>query len=236
MAKTPTRFPKGVTNAAPDSALYKFGLPDPTSWLVFFDDFFQYQASNWVVSTTEGGAGSASEVLQDEDGGILRITNDNADNDSDYLQWSGGKTSVTEFIRIEAGRQLMFKARFRIDDPSLASWVIGVQERDTSPLTNADGIYFKGTDENIGVFLRGGSTEQEITVGALEDDVYTELAFYYDGKKDVEVYINDAFVALGDATAVLAAEEEKTISFGLQNNSAAARRMDVDYILMAKER
>ena len=83
-------YTNGVSTAASTSTLASFGMPDPSLWQIFFNDFqnlIDIDATNkWVLTTIEAGAGSATEVINDAANGELLITNDNADNDSDFYQ------------------------------------------------------------------------------------------------------------------------------------------------------
>src|SRR5688500_1063539 len=86
---TPARFPSGVTTVESTDPLGQFGLPDPTKWHTYFNDFDTFVAGDWTITTTEAGAGSATEALTDADGGVLLVTNDAADNDADFFQKVG---------------------------------------------------------------------------------------------------------------------------------------------------
>ena len=48
---------------------------DPNDFCEFVDDFHGYTATDWVITTTEAGTGSATEVVQDESFGVLKLTN-----------------------------------------------------------------------------------------------------------------------------------------------------------------
>ena len=76
-----THFTSGVTNVTADSTFGKVKAPDPTKYHMYHNDFDTYLASDWTITTTEGGSGNASEALGDGDGGLLVITNDDADDD-----------------------------------------------------------------------------------------------------------------------------------------------------------
>ena len=102
-----THFTSGVTNVSGSSTLGKLKMPAPAKYHVYHNDFDTYLASDWTITTTEGGSGNASEALGDGDGGLLVITNDDADNDNDFLQL------VKEGFKFESGKQLAFNARFR---------------------------------------------------------------------------------------------------------------------------
>jgi len=64
-----TNFDSGITNAPKASTAGNLGHLDPTQWHTYFNDFDTYVAGEWTITTTEGGAGSATEALADVDGG-----------------------------------------------------------------------------------------------------------------------------------------------------------------------
>ena len=74
-----THFTSGVTNVATGGTGEKLKLPDPIKYHVYHEDFDKYTASDWVITTTEAGGGDATEALGDGDGGLLVVTNDDAD-------------------------------------------------------------------------------------------------------------------------------------------------------------
>ena len=135
-----THFTSGVTNVGADSTLGKVKAPAPHKYHSYFNDFDTYLASDWTITTTEGGSGNASEALTDGDGGLLLITNDDADNDHDFFQL------VKEGFKYETGKQLAFNIRFKTSDATQSDIVAGLQLTDTTPLDVTDGIFFLKAD------------------------------------------------------------------------------------------
>lgn len=228
---TPVRFPNGVTNAAPTSLTGNLIGPDPTKMQVFFNDFDRYAAADWVITTTELGASSATEALTDEGGGVLLITNDAADNDNDFFQ------TVGELFTFTAGKKLFFKARFKTSDATQSDIVMGLQVRDTSPLAVSDGVYFMKDDgdTNLDFYVTGSSSSTTATaVSTLADATYVVVGFYYNGVDEVQYFVDD--VKLGTLATTNLPTTELTVSFGIQNGEAVAKTMSVDYIFVAKER
>lgn len=207
-------------------------LPDPTTMHIWFDDFDGYTAGDWVITTTEAGAGDATEAVADADGGVLVITNDAADNDADFFQWA------KETFKFVAGKKLWFKARCKISDATQSDFVIGLQIRDTTPLAVSDGVYMMKDDgdANLDCYVTKDSTS---TTGAaastLTSDTYAVLGFYYNGVDAVEFYKDNVLISKL-ATTNLPDDEEMTISFGIQNGEAVAKILSLDYLLVAKER
>ncbi|RJQ53487.1 MAG: hypothetical protein C4521_07515 [Actinobacteria bacterium] len=230
----PARFPSGVTNVTPTNPLGMFGMPDPTQWHVFFDDFDRFVAADWTITTTEGTPGNATEALADADGGVLLITNDAVDDNADFFQ------KVGESFLLAAGKRAFFKARFKVSDATQSDFVIGLQVTDTSPLDATDGIYFMKDDgdANLDIYCRKDATTGSTSATAIAtvaDDTYLKVAWYYDGSGNLQYFVDDVHKGTLDASSYLP-DTELTISFGIQNGEAVAKSMSVDYIFAAIER
>lgn len=222
-----------------ETHLYQSGPPDPIKYHVWFDDFDSYAAGDWVITTTEDGAGSATEAVGDIDGGALVITNDAADDDADFLQWAGGSGGAIESFKFESGKELWFKCRFKVSDATQSDFVIGLQITDTTPLAVTDGVYFRKDDGDTNldhVIVKDSTATTSSAVHTMADDTYITCGFYYDGDSGIDVWVNDASVAAEVATTNLPDDEELTISFGIQNGEAVAKSMTIDYISVVKER
>lgn len=228
----PARFPNGVTDNAANDPLRMMGQMDPTNFHTYFNDFDHFNASDWTITTTEAGAGSATEALTNADGGVLLITNDDADNDNDWLQ------KVGESFKFESGKKLFFKSRFKISDATQSQIIMGLQITDTSPTVVTDGVYFETGDDvaTMDFYVEKNSTATTASsIATLADNTYITVGFYYNGVDAVE-YSTDGVKRGELATTNLPDDEELTISFGIQNGEAAAKTMSVDYIFVAKER
>lgn len=228
----PVRFPNGVTTVTSSNPLGQFGMPDPTEWHVWFDDFDKYTAGDWTITTTELGVGSASEAASSADGGVLVITNDAADDDADFFQWP------VETFKFVSGKRLFFKTRFKVSDATQSDFVIGLQITDTTPLAVSDGVFWRKDDgdANLDFIVVKNSTETAATAASTAaNDTWMTLAFAYDGKSAITYYKDD--VKLGtSAITNMPDDEELTVSFGIQNGEAVAKVMSVDYIFVASER
>jgi hypothetical protein len=242
MAK-PVRYPQGVSSAAKASVYSKpvlWDMPalDPTKLSMYFEDFQNSGTAttavttNFIITTTEAGAGSASEVITDADGGVLLVTNDAADNDADFFQ------TVGELFKFVAGKQLWFKARFKVSDATQSDFVMGLQIRDTTPLDVTDGVFFMKDDGDASLDFhveKNNTATSASAIATVVADTYFTVGFHYDGAAAVNYYVDD--VLLGSSvTTNLPDDEEMTVSFGIQNGEAVAKTMSVDYILVAKER
>jgi hypothetical protein len=230
-----TSLVNGLNNVADNSIMKQFGMMDPTKWHTYFEDFDRFAAAEWTITTTEGGSGSATEALTDADGGVLLITNDDLDNDADFFQ------KVGESFKMEAGKRAFFKARFKVSNATQSDFVIGLQVTDTTPLDVTDGIYFRKDDDDAlldVVCRKDASTGSTSATGihTVVDDTYLTVAWYYDGVDKLYYAVNDVILGTLSAAAAYLPDTELTVSFGIQNGSAGAKTMSVDYIFASKER
>ena len=228
-----THFTSGVTNVSSDGTLGKLKAPAPHKYHSYFNDFDTYLASDWTITTTEAGTGSATEALADGDGGVLLVTNAAGDNDHDFFQL------VKEGFKYESGKQLAFHVRFKTNDATQSDIVAGLQLTDTTPLDVTDGIFFLKSDgaATISFIVEKDSTQSTLTLpNSLADDTFMTLGFVYDPiDQKFHVYQNN--VLAGTVVSTNAPDDEElTVSFGIQNGAAAAKTLSVDYIGAHKER
>lgn len=227
-----TRFPNGVTTAKKTDPMGDFILPDPTKAHIYMEDFDYFTAADWVITTVEAGAGAATEALVDEDGGVLLITNDNADNDSDFFN------KVGESYTFETGKKLWFESRFKTNNATDTDIVMGLQITDTTPLDVSDGVFFIKADNATSVdFLveKNNTATTTSGVATVANGAYIRLGFVWDGIDSIGIYVDGVRVGTS-ATTNLPDDEVMTVSFGIQNGEAAGQMMSVDYIMVAKER
>ena len=228
-----THFTSGVTNVGTDSTLGKLKAPAPHKYHQYFNDFDTYLASDWTITTTEDGTGSASEALADGDGGVLLVTNAAGDNDHDFFQL------VKEGFKFESGKQIGFHIRFKTNDATQSDIVAGLQLTDTTPLDVTDGIFFLKSDgaATISFIVEKDSTQSTLTLpNSLADDTFMTLGFIYD-PKDQKFHVFQNNVLAGTVVSTNAPDDEElTAFFGIQNGAAAAKTLSVDYVGAYKER
>jgi len=229
----PTHFTNGVSNVTQGHPLYEFGMPDPTKWVTYFNDFNTYAAGDWTITTTEAGTGSATEAVTDMAGGALLLTNAAGDDDNDFLNLTG------ESFQYSASKKMFFRARFKISDATQSDFVMGLQITDTTPLAVTDGIYFTKADASAAasfVVTKDSTATTEAAVATIADDTLVTLAFSYDPQSGkFKVYADDSKVA--EVVNTNAPDDELlTVSFGIQNGEAAVKTMTLDYVFAAVER
>ena len=204
-----------------------FPLGTKEDYYEWFDDFHSYAAADWTITTTEAGAGDATEAVGNLAGGVLVLTNDAADNDADFLQYT------KETFKFVSGKVLRFQSRFKVSDATESDFVMGLQITDTTPLAVTDGIYFRKDDGDalLDFVVIKDSTATTITgAHTMVNDTWVTVEFYYDGSgSDIDVFIDGVSVGAAALTNV-PDDEELTISFGIQNGEAVAKVMSVDFI------
>jgi len=234
---TTTNFPNGATNNTAQNTLGQMVIQDPSKAHTYFNDFDSYLPSEWTITTTEVGAGSATEALTDADGGVLLLTNAADDNDADFFN------KVGESFLMAAGKPAFFKARLKVSDATQSDFVIGLQITDTTPLAVTDGIFFRKDDGDAFldfVVMKNSAATTATGIATVADDTYLTVGFYYDGIDKIEYFAgtdskNPTFLGRS-VTTNLPDDEELTISFGIQNGEAVAKTMSIDYIFASKER
>lgn len=201
------------------------------SFLAYENDFLTYVAADWAVTT----AGSGTIVLADAIGGQVLLTNSAADNDALWLQL--GVSTNGESVAFQAGKKTWFDIRFKVDNV-LADTMCGLYVTDTTPEGGvAAGVFFRRltTATALDLVIENSSTETVVTTGiTMANDTFVNVGFYYDGAR---LFYTQNRRILGEATVLTnLPSTELRLSFGVQNGTAAARSMTVDWIGVASER
>ena len=208
----------------PDYVSYFNDFKDPGNDLDVTND--------WTVTTTEAGAGSATEAITaGARAGELAITNDDADNDLDSIQHKNESWSLT------SGKKLWFETRIKIEDADTEDAFIGLAITDTTPLDASDAVGFRveTTDASLQCeCTKNSTTTQKDSEQDLSDDTYVKLGIYYNGSSTVYFYVDRTLVATIETN--LPDDENLCITFHHQNGDAAADAMTIDYVKVVMER
>ncbi len=238
-----THFKGPLNNAFADGArlgtrewFQKLPIGQEPDLIVYFNDFIKqtdYDTNDWTITTTEAGAGDATEAIAaDEIGGALLITNDAADDDNDQLQL------VQDNWKLAAGKRLWFEARLKISDATQADLFVGLATTDTTLIAGTtDSVSFRKADGSTALsFVTEDNTTETTTssVATVAADTYMKLGFYWDGVNTVRAFVNRSLVATH--TSNIEQTNKMAISLALQNGEAVAKTMTVDYIYAAQER
>ncbi len=207
--------------------------PSDQTYYMYHNDFFTYNSGDWTITTTEAGSGNASEAVTSSAGGALLITNDDADNDLDFLQLKG------EGFKLSTSKNAYFSARFKVNDVDQSDFVMGLGITDTTPLDTTDGVFFISADGDAGLdFLveKDNTATTTEDVATMADDTFITTTFFIDKNASKVFYSIDNADPVGVVNTNLPDDEELTISFGIQNGEASAQTMTIDYVVAAVER
>jgi hypothetical protein len=232
---SPKRYSNGVSNVDAGKTMSQYPALDPTLTYGYFNDFFQYAATDWVLTTAEAGAGSATEAIaDDETGGVLTVTNAGGNGDHDNFQLSkDGGTNDSESFLFATGKKAWFKTRFKSNDGDKVHLFIGLHITNTDPVNAAptDGVYFESTGGAVSFVVRkNASSTTEASIATLGDDTFVSLGFYWDGVNKFHVFINDVEHTATVGSGTLPDDEYLAVSFGVENEEAATNTLEIDYI------
>ena len=232
-SQTPTRWPNGLTNAAPANlVLHKYPLPfemkDVTQW---WSDFDRYRSADWTVTTV--GTGTVAEIAGV--GGLIRLATSAGATDAIYMD------KVGEQFQFVTGAQVWFQGRFRVSDAVNTELVGGLQITDTAPMAVSDGVYFHKPSGAARLFLVQVSAATGLTTTTdtgvdVASNAFATAGYFYDANGTVFWAIKDTNgVVVGDGSAPANLPTVTlTPSLGILNAAAAIHDLDIDYVFVAQ--
>lgn len=201
-------------------------LQDPSIAHIYRNHFQDYAPADWTITTTEDGAGDATEAIADELGGVLLITNDAGANDSDELQ------RVGETFQLVANKPAWVEAGFKINDATQSIFLFGLCITDTTLIDGmTDGVYLRSDDGDaiLDWHVMKDSSETTGSTGVTLSDggwFRPGLKLLADGS--IEIWVNGRIVAA--STTNVPDDELLRLSMALQNGEAVAKTLSADYI------
>jgi hypothetical protein len=236
----PSRFPNGVGNVARRDTFGMLGQPDHMRYHAYENDFDRYGATEWTVTLV----GTGTAALTNADGGELLVSTTAGATDSVQLQKLG------ESFLMEPGKPAFFKCRLKMSDTNLCALAIGLQVTTAAPLNPTQGVYFvkaSGSTNLTGVVRQnaGALSLSTGTLASLVNATYYTLGFVYDGKTEVQFYVNDiqagSLPGTPNATGVASIVPflpNTTLApcFAIVNGAAATKTLNLDYISALKFR
>jgi hypothetical protein len=208
---------------------------DSNAFATLFTDFFNYRVAEWVVTNV----GANTEALTPGPGGQLLITNAAADNDLTQLQWAGDAGAGAETFKYVAGKKLQFTCRFKLSRVD-GDFFAGLYITDADPVGGvSDGIFFRKLAAEAGLSLVVEKNASESTVEVITTlvaDTWYIVEFYYDGEDDkIKAYVDRT--GAGSVPLTNAPDDEDlALAIAVQNGSANASTMTVDFIGAQQER
>jgi hypothetical protein len=247
--QVPARFPSGLSTAVRNTVFGNLPVPNPFAPHIYANDFDDYLASEWTVTTA--GAGATAKIAGN--GGLVTQTTNGGGTDP---QHNLKPYASFQFI---AGTQLWFAWAGTIT--TLSSILqVGLQAGGTA-FAPVDGVYFTKATGTGAINLVMRTAGVSITVAAIATAVAATrlaLGFYYDGRATPTLYafsstVSPAIVAFGvpyftggDIVTSVGAQAPVNTTltlpsvvlapgFGITEGAAAAEVLTTDYIMAAND-
>jgi hypothetical protein len=212
----------------------------------FASDFHHYPgpaaggtAGGWIATDN---AGAATIGLADAINGILRLQTNTTENDDAELQLLG------ESFKYISGKRLWCAARLAVSDADDMEAAFGLVITDTDIIGGVtDGLHFRKTETgtDFTFVVEKDSTETTQACGlTLTDGDFVVLGFYVDPLGNIFMFAEHDTIAgsavLHTGTNVANTNapdnEELRLSFACETGGAAAKTLDVDWVVAAQER
>lgn len=212
---------------------YQFGRPGVyANW---FDDFFEYTAGDWTITTVETGSGNATEQLVDFANGVLRITTDNTDAGGDLDSLQLGAESFLPASTKDIYCELRVSMTGTVAGTALT---YGLVVTDTTAFAHTDGIVFKKDDGDAALDFSttaSSTASTDAAIATVVSGTYMKLGFRVKGTTSVEYWVNDSQV--GEfSTNIPTTEMRPTIYIANTGDTVSTYYTDVDYFTCAQER
>ena len=239
----PTRYLSGVSTQSVTQSLGNFPLPNPSAVYLRFDDFNQYRAADWTV-TTGANAGTAASV--NGPGGLIALTTA-AVSTADYEHLNAAPLDIT----FNYGQQVWHTTQLKISEIVTSSFFTGIIAGAPGPtIAPTDGIYLRKLSgvSTIDLVLVKASISTVVTLPAIYKDsngvlqpvltanTNVKLGFYFNGKDTVSAFVNDYMTGSQTILTNLPVGILLSQAMGLVNGSAVAKTLTVDWALSSQDR
>ena len=193
---------------------YEFGVPG--KYAEYREDFLYYRAADWTV-TDVGANTRALATTAPTVGGVLLITLANADDNLTSMQKVGHSFVPTP------GSTIWYEVCFQALEATQCDWLFGLVISDTSPLANAEGVYFRKDDGDTNIDCESNISTSASTltgVATFAADTYERLGFKITGTSKVEFYRNG--VKVGEVTSRIPTAPLRPTLYFQDGDTAAA--------------
>lgn len=218
----------------------------PKDYVIYFDDFYEYDATATVgnyVAVSDGG----TIAPIDSKGGALSIATGTVDNDESYV------SSIAEDFLFETDKKLWFECRFSLTEAATdkANFIIGLSDtvgantlvdNGAGPAASYDGVVFFKVDGGTVFQFESSNAASQVTSSDVGDFVSAtnyRVGFLYDYNDGVTAkvtpYIDGVQAGLAHDLTI-SGLAEMHILLGVKAGSAAAETLVVDYVHVVQER
>lgn len=207
---TPTRYPQGISNAAPWQFFANMGLPNPFFYHSFSDDFdtAPVVATGWTPSGT-GTAPAGSPA----DGGTVVLTTTAVAAEFESLQ----RTLAT--FQPVAGKKSYFVTRVALSDVTNAALIAGFfPSGSTTPFTNpANGVWVSKASGSLQLVLNVANNSVVTST-----NFPTSIGFTLTNAVSFDIGIHVTAGANGLGAAINASVAPNLVAFGPQSGTGTA--------------
>lgn len=238
-----SRLTQGLSIQPKGQLLGELPLPNPVRLHGYFNDFDQYVAGDWTVTTTTG-----TSALVAANGGVLRQTTSASSND---IQGNQKLPAAFAFV---AGAQLWFGVLVTAAANATSVLRAGLMTGGTV-LAPTDGVYWSKAAAGAWDFnvKTGGATTTLAGIGGTPTDaVPLALGFYYNGStSNPTLYaysstgmtlpsfagsaINTGGAIVGSPVLTNLPASLLAPTIAIQTSTAAIKTVDWDYLVAANE-
>lgn len=242
MASSPLRALGGLSTARKGTPWGDFIEPNPGAIHKYFNDWSNYTAGDWTITTTAG-----SNALASGNGGVIALATAAVDNDVQAIAKNPAMFAFT------SGNRFWFSARVHTTDITDSTVICGVKTGGTA-MAPTDGVYFSKADLSAQWTLKltASSSTTTLTFPTTANAVnstYQTLSFYYDGKTTPTLYgwidtdsapdrnnEDDTLVGMvSTQTMTNLPSAVLSQALGIQAGAAAAKTLRCDFLFVANE-
>jgi hypothetical protein len=256
-SQSPTRFPNGVSTDFPYQPFANYGLPDPSGYGTWFDDFFVKESTYTTTATGNGTAAITANTNANAMGELLFTTNSSTPAGSDLVSL---QLAAAPWL-LQAGKKAFFGTRLKLSSATNAAFRVGMFPTGTTPFTGnqTNALYFDkatGSLTNINLVNVSGGTAVTTAVPTnaytLANATYIDLAWYLDRNANLYGFIGAQLFgwlpqsgvgssppARGPAVAsnaITLPAAAMNMGLAVQSGTAASSTMTVDFWFGAVER
>lgn len=204
------------------------------------NDFTSFVADEWTITEVDVGTGNTTQTLADLRGGVLVLTSAANEDDGNNLQLGGSSDDETtgESFAPEAGKNLWFEARVRVDEATQQDFFVGLHVQDTTIIAGrgSDYIGFRKDDGDALLDVEAAASSQassQTGVATIAANTYYVLGFKVTGTEKIEYYVDGRLVATvtsGIPTGLM------KLSLAQLSGEAVAHSLSIDYVVVAQDR
>lgn len=246
----PVRQPSGATTDFPWGPLADCGYGNSAFYHQFFDDFDTQLGATGIYTVSKTSTGTL--VHNAADGGTALFTTAATISDNVSLQLPSASFTV-------GGKKHFYLTRLQLSDVSASAFQVGLVQTTTTPATITNGVVFTKANGSTNIVCQvvvssvvTGSFTITPAMSGIANNTNFDLAWYLNRNGEIQVFAGAQLVGwipesgtgsgtgsrgcVGRFTPTSLPTAVLNVTMGLQAGAAAAKTMQADFHLCAKER